>query len=316
MSRLPETVIVVGASGFIGRNIVDALADQTRLIAVNSAGGAVAGCEHAVALAGIDSIRAVASDTAIVHVAAFRYDARSNTADQERALVANAALTQAVYDFAARRGITEIRVASSQAVYPGSWEIGDDARDFGFGDPPRAGEAAYAWSKRLGEAVANQFHARHGINTISFRLTNPYGPHDTLHEDQAHVATAFAIRALGDAPGFAVYGNINGERDFVYAGDVAACFVASLRLRGKHTALNCAQGQGETIRALAEAAMRAAGRMRDLDSRAPPNGVPQAQHRRATAARLRDMLPELAPFKKIDEGMRLTVAWYRDALAS
>jgi hypothetical protein len=36
--------------------------------------------------------------------------------------------------------------------------------------------------------------------------------------------------------------------------------------------------------------------------------------RRATATRLRRLLPELPDFRPLEAGMRETVAWYRDAL--
>ena len=36
--------------------------------------------------------------------------------------------------------------------------------------------------------------------------------------------------------------------------------------------------------------------------------------RRATATKLRELLPNLAAFRSLDAGMQQTLAWYRDAL--
>lgn len=309
---LPAAVVLFGASGFIGRNVVDALAGRTRLIGVTGSGAPIPGCDQVFAGADIGRIGTLPAGTAIIHVAAFRYFASRFARQQAEILAVNAGLTQAVYGFALDRGITEIRVASSSAVYPASWAVLDDTRKLDLNDWPHDGEAAYAWSKRWGEITADLWHRRAGINTISLRLTNPYGPHDTLDEDEGHVATAFVIRALKDQPDFEVRGNPMAERDFVFAGDVANAFVASLGMTGVHAAMNCAGGTTTTVADLARSAMRASGKDRPLRMAPPPYGGVAV--RRATGDRIRAEIPALPAFRDLDAGMRATMEWYRHAL--
>jgi len=312
---LPECVLVFGASGFVGRNIVDALAGRARVIGVNASGRAVPGCEITIAAAALDGLPALPEQTAIIHVAAFRYYASQFGRQQAEILRANLAMTDQVYAFALERGIGEVRVASSAAVYPASWPILDDTLPFDLNAWPHDGEAAYAWSKRWGEIAAELWHRRAGINTISFRLTNPYGPHDTLDEAQAHVATAFVIRAAGEDAEFEVRGNPDAERDFLYAGDAALAFVESLKLRGTQAALNLALGETRKVSELAQAAMAASGRIRPVKLVSPPAaGNPGVLVRRSTAARLRELLPGLPAFHTLESGMAKTLDWYRDAL--
>ena len=316
MQDLPEAVVLFGASGFIGRNIVAALAGRVSLlVGVNASGRAVAGCDLTVAAGALDDVPALPRDSAVVNVAAFRYAASRFAGQQAEILSVNVGLTDSVYRFALDRGIAEVRAASSAAVYPADWAVQDDARPLDLNAWPHAGEAAYAWSKRWGEIGAELWHRRAGVNSISLRLTNPYGPYDTLDEAEAHVATAFVIRALSDVAEFEVRGDPEAERDFVYAGDVAAAFVESLTLRGVHEAVNCAAGDTTQVLELAQAAMRAACRPRPVRTNPPPPGANAGvKLRRATAARLRQVMPGLAPFRSLDEGMRLTMDWYRDAL--
>lgn len=313
---LPEAVVVWGASGFIGRNLVDALQGRVPvIIGVNASGTAVPGCNATVAAAAVDTLSALPADTAILHVAAFRYVASRFGTQQSEILAANLAMTEAVYRFAMARGITEVRAASSSAVYPAAWDIQDDALPLDLNAWPHDGEAAYAWSKRWGEIAAELWSRRAGISTISFRLTNPYGPYDTLDEAEAHVATAFVIRACGDAPEFEVRGDPDAERDFIFAGDAAEAFVESLTLRGITAAVNLASGQTRTVRDLAEATMRAAGTLRPMRLTSPPAaGNRGVKVRRATATKLRALLPDLGAFRSLDAGMQQTLAWYRDAL--
>lgn len=313
---LPDAVVLFGASGFVGQNIVETLRGRVGLVVgVNASGRAVPGCDRVVAAAELAALPALPPRTAIIHVAAFRYAASRFAGQQAEILSTNLNLTNLVYQFAMARGITEVRVASSAAVYPADWTVQDDALPLDLNAWPHPGEAAYAWSKRWGEIAAHLWHNRAGVHTISLRLTNPYGLFDTQDEAEAHVATAFVIRALGDASEFAVRGDPEAERDFVFAGDVAAAFVASLELQGVQAAVNCAAGQTTKVIDLAHAAMRAAGKERPVKTNPPPPGANSGvRMRRATATRLREIMPDLAPFRSLDDGMSATIAWYRNAL--
>ena len=313
---LPDAVVLFGASGFIGRNIVEALRGRLpMLIGINRTGRPVPGCTDTVAAHALDELGPLPTDTVVVHVAAFRYSASYFSAQQADIISTNLMLTDLVYGFALRRGITELRVASSSAVYPAALPVLDDGRPVDLNLWPHEAEAGYAWSKRWGEIAAEIWRRRSGISQISFRLTNPYGPFDLLDEGNAHVATAFVIRALGSGEDFEIRGDPATERDLVLAADVAAAFVKSLSLRGISDAVNCATGQTAQIDALAVAAMLAAGRERPLRSSPSPVGTSlDVKLRRTTAARLRKLLPGLPPFRSLEDGMRETIPWYRDAL--
>lgn len=315
MTSLPEAVVLFGAGGFVGRNIVEALRGRTHLVGVTATGAPVAGCDVTWPVDRLHECAALPAGSAIINVAAKRYVASRFGAEQAEILAANMAVTEAVYRFALARGITEVRAASSAAVYPASWAVLDDTQPLDLNAWPHEGEAAYGWSKRWAEIAAELWRRRAGVNTISLRLSNPFGPFDTLDEAEAHVATAFVIRAVQGQGPFAVRGDPDAERDFVFAGDVVAAFVESLTLTGVNEAVNCAQGSTTTVRELASAAMRAAGQDRPLAlTPPPPGGFQGVKVRRATGGRLHALLPQLAPFRGLDEGLRLTMEWYRDAL--
>ncbi len=101
---LPETVVLFGASGFIGRNIVAALRGRTEVVAVTHGGRMVPDCARTVAAASLADLPPLPASTAIVHVAAFRYFASRFAGQQADILGANTALTDAVYRFALARG--------------------------------------------------------------------------------------------------------------------------------------------------------------------------------------------------------------------
>lgn len=312
MSAAPDAVVLFGASGFIGRNIVDALSGRVgSVIGATRDGAAVPGCT---AVASIDRLHEVPSlppDTIVINAAAVRYDARTFRAQQSEILDRNVQIVNAVYGFCVARKISEVRLASSVAVYPASWPLLTDERPVDLNDWPHEGEAAYAWSKRWAEICAEVHRRQYGINTLIFRLSNPYGPYDSTDPAAAHVAPAFVMRALAPGDTFEINGNPDAERDFIFAGDVAAAFAASLTQRERSDSYNLGYGSTVTIRELAEAALHAAGGEKRIVVSAAGN--PGVSVRRVTAKRMREAFA-LQPFADLHQGLSLTTAWYRKAL--
>jgi len=307
-----DAVVIFGASGFIGRNIVDALAGRVgALIGVTHRTATVASCTAVTTIDRLDDVPPLPPETVVINAAAVRYDAGTFRAQQSEILDRNVRIANAVYAFCVARKISEVRLASSVAVYPADWPVLTDEKSVDLNDWPHAGEAAYAWSKRWAEICAEVHRRQYGINTLIFRLSNPYGPYDSTDPAAAHVAPAFVMRALAPGDTFEILGNANAERDFVFAGDVAAAFAASLGRRGQSDAFNLGYGTTATIRELAEAALRAAGREKRIV--VSENANPGVNVRRVTASRLREAFA-LPRFADLQRGLSLTTAWYREAL--
>jgi len=313
VSGLPEAVVLFGASGFIGRNILAALVGKIpQIIGVTGRTAEVPGCTRVIPIDRLADVPPLPTDTILINAAAQRYHAGRFAAEQGDILDTNARIAAASYQFCIDRNIREVRLASSVAVYPADWAALDDERAPDFDSPPHAGEADYAWSKRFAEICADAEQRAFGIHTLTFRLTNPYGPFDATDIDAAHVAPAFVMRALAPSDTFEIRGNPDAERDFVFAGDVARVFLASLVRRGEHAAYNLAAGETVTIRALAEAAVRASGKPKRIV--VTGNAAPGVAARRPTGRKLRAAF-DLTPFRSLDEGLVVTVDWYRHALA-
>jgi nucleoside-diphosphate-sugar epimerase len=307
-----EAVVIFGASGFIGRNIVDALAGRVgSLIGVTHRTATVTGCTAVATIDRLDDVPRLPPETVVINAAAVRYDAGTFRAQQSEILDRNVRIANAVYAFCVKRKISEVRLASSVAVYPAGWPVLTDEKLVDLNDWPHAGEAAYAWSKRWAEICADVHRRQYGINTLIFRLSNPYGPYDSTDPAAAHVAPAFVMRALAPGDTFEILGNADAERDFVFAGDVAAAFAASLERQGQSDAFNLGYGATATIRELAEAALRAAGREKTIV--VSENANPGVNVRRVTAKRIHEAFA-LPPFADLQRGLSLTTAWYRQAL--
>ncbi|WP_420407927.1 NAD-dependent epimerase/dehydratase family protein [Hoeflea sp.] len=313
MTALPDTVIVFGASGFVGRNLVDALAGRVpTLIGVTSSTTDVPGCTQVVALDQIDSLPALPEDTVAIHVAAYRYDAGRQALAQSDILKNNSDLNTRIFHFCAERGIRELRMASSMAVYQTDLDVMDDSVPVDLNLPPNPHESFYAWSKRWAETMADLYRHRFGVNCVSFRLSNPYGPYDSVSLAKAHVAPAFVMKALNADPVFEIRGDPMVERDFTFVGDVVNAFVQSLAFTGRNETFNLCSGRSTTLMELAQTVMRVAGVEKEIRSGAP--GAFGPAKRVSTSERIRNSMG--LEFASLEEGMRTTIDWYRHAYKS
>ena len=308
------SVIIFGASGFVGQNLVSAIADTGReVIAVSGSGRPASGAAQSVSMDQLDGLPQLGADSVCVHVAAQRYDASLFEMAQSDILTANVELTNKIYGFCTRRGIREVRLASSVAVYPATLPVMDDAWPVDLGAPPHASEAFYAWSKRWAEIVGDLYAERYGISTVAFRLSNPYGPMDSLDPKAAHVLPAFVMRALGPDSVFAMRGDPYVERDFIWVGDVVDVMLKSLDWRGRTDRFNLCTGSTVTLHELAQIILRVAGAEKAItfDTGFAPAAV---RVRRSTADRLKAAFG-IVDFTPLDTGLATTVSWYREALS-
>jgi nucleoside-diphosphate-sugar epimerase len=309
---LTEAVIIVGASGFVGRNLVNRLAGRVgRLIAVTGSPAEIPGADQTVRLADIEEIAPLPRVSVLVQLAAQRYDAKRFDLAQSDLLTGNVDIGNRVLRFCLARGISEVRLTSSVAVYPSSLDVLDDSIPVDLNAAPNRNEAFYAWSKRYSEIAAVLYQERYGINTLSFRLSNPYGPYDSIDPDKAHVLPAFVIRALTAASAFEIKGNPLVERDFIYVQDVVDVLEQSLVFRGVNDQLNLCRGETTTLLDLARIILSVAGVDRPIH--AADTVTYGVLARRSTNARLREIFGKQS-FATLEQGLRPTIDWYRHAI--
>ena len=306
-------VIVFGGTGFVGRNLVAGLAAAGHdVVAVSRSGGAVEGAALSVSMDRLDDIPALSEDAVVCHVAAQRYNADRFEMAQSDILTANVELTNRVFAFCAQRGVKEVRMASSVAVYQAGLTVMDDREPVDLNAPPHRNEAFYAWSKRWAEIEADLFAERYGVSTVSFRLSNPYGPMDSTDPKAAHVLPAFVLRALGPGDMFGMKGDPYVERDFIWVGDVVGVFLKSLDWRGRSEAFNLCTGETVTLLHLAETIVRLANSDKRITLETD-FAAAAVKARRSSADRVKATFG-IEAFTTLEDGLRSTIAWYKDAV--
>jgi UDP-glucose 4-epimerase len=257
MRRLMRT-LVTGGAGFIGSNLVDALlarGDEVTVTDDLSTGrrenldAALANGAELVELdirdgRAVDDVVGRVRPDAIFHLAA-HIDVRKSVADPAFDAAVNVAGTINLLEAARRAGVGRfVNTSTGGAIY-GEGRILPAPEDH-----PVAPESPYGQSKFCAEGYCELFRRLNGVNTVSLRYGNVYGPRqDPLGE--AGVIAIFCGKLLaGERP--TVFGDGLQTRDYVYVGDVVQSNLAAADSDAAG-AFNIGTGEPSTVLDLVEA---------------------------------------------------------------
>jgi UDP-N-acetylglucosamine/UDP-N-acetyl-alpha-D-glucosaminouronate 4-epimerase len=175
--------------------------------------------------------------------------------------------------------------------------------------------SAYAASKLAGEAYCQAFWRTHGLETVVLRYFNIFGPRQNLESQYGAVVPLFIAAALRGVPPV-IFGDGGQTRDFTFVTNVVeanllACHAPAEQVGGG--VFNIGYGAATSVLDLWQ-------RIADLvDVEIKP--VHQAaragdvRHSLASITRAREQLG-YAPSVDLEEGLRRTVAYYRDRIAT
>jgi UDP-glucose 4-epimerase len=215
--------LVTGGSGFIGSAVVDRLAGAGHQVTVvddlstgrreNLADALASGrVELAeVDLAGPDLARVVAEarPEVVYHLAA-QIDVRRSVADPLHDARVNVLGTIALAKAALEAGCRRLVFASSGGTVYGEPDPGALPIDETY--PPRTTNP-YGVSKRSAEDYLASFADLHGLEPVSLRLGNVYGPRQDPH-GEAGVVAIFCNRLLADEPVTELYDALRAVAGF------------------------------------------------------------------------------------------------------
>ena len=108
----------------------------------------------------------------------------------------------------------------------------------------------YSFSKNAGEQAVLHWSKVYGINYISLRLFNVYGPRSRTTGAYGAVMGVFLKQKLSDKP-LTIVGNGKQKRDFVNVYDVVEVFIKSCFSKVKNQIFNVGTGKPKSINYLA-----------------------------------------------------------------
>jgi nucleoside-diphosphate-sugar epimerase len=171
-------------------------------------------------------------------------------------------------------------------------------------------KSPYAVQKLLGEYYASVFHSCYGLEAVSLRFFNVYGPRQDPTSPYSGVLSLFMKHLLARTSP-TIFGDGEQSRDFTYVEDVAElCWKASQASGVGGKMYNAGNGNQYTLNEVWKLLQMMEGV--NLPSNTAPPRAGDVRHSKADpAAAIRDL--GHSPRVTIEEGLRRTLEWYRRA---
>lgn len=306
-----KSTVITGGAGFIGSHLAEALLALGSTVTVVddlSAGSAVnvpSGARFVLGTILDDGLVAEAVSGAhyVFHEAALGSVPRSVEVPGQY-LRANVQGTMNVLAASAKAGVRRVMFAASSSAYGDTEEL---PKHEGMVPLPRS---PYAATKVAGEALLTAWCHSYGLDTVSLRYFNIFGPRQSATSAYAAVIAAFATKLLAGEPPV-IFGDGTQSRDFTHvANAVHANLLAARREKNfEGEVINVACGTRVSVSQLALAMARQAGR-EDLAPTFRPARMGDVLHSQACLKRAEAELG-YKPIVSLEEGIGETVAWYR-----
>jgi UDP-glucose 4-epimerase len=169
----------------------------------------------------------------------------------------------------------------------------------------------YAAAKLVGEYYCSVFYKVFGLETISLRYFNVFGPQQDPASQYAAAIPAFVTAILKDEPP-TIYGDGEQSRDFTYIDNVVEANL--LAARAKHTkgeVINVACGEAVTVNAIIALINELVGKNIKPTYTDPRPGDVKHSLADITLAEKLISYKTKVPFK---QGLQLAIDWYRENL--
>lgn len=313
MARQYSRILVTGGAGFIGSHLVDRLIAEGSEVTVldNFDTGKldnVSGHKNLRIVKGdirdYALIRRTVEDVdAVFHEAALV----STVLSVQDPLVANEINVTGTLNLlkaSSDLGVKRFMYASSAAVY-GNTSIPRKKEDM-----PLDPASPYGMSKLAAEKYAKIFYELYGLETVSLRYFNVYGPRQRFDEKWAYggVITIFLDRLLKNMPPV-VHGDGEQTRDFVYVKDVVeANMLALKKSSAAGEVFNIGTSKRITVNKVAQILKEMTNRenLRNVYANSRPGDV---RHGYADISKAERVL-NYAPKFSIEQGLTELVNWY------
>jgi len=307
-------ILVTGGAGFIGSHLVDRLAGAGHHVFVldNLSTGTMKnlsdtqGCQNLKVARGDiretprSLVKRLGRADRVCHLAALT-SVQESIRNPVAASEVNVIGTLRVLDVARRLRAERVVFASSAAVYgiPETFPITEGAKV--------APISPYGASKAASELYCKAFEENHGIETVSLRYFNVYGPRQASSQ-YSGVISIFARRLLRGLA-LPIFGDGSQTRDFVFVSDAVDATISALEKTLRSRVFNVASGAETTILELAETMRQIAGG----DSRSRLSfELPRRGDIRRSVADITRTQSELDfhPATSLRDGLSKTIRWF------
>lgn len=317
-----KTVLVCGASGFIGKNVLERLLPRTdlRVVAVVHktalpsvlTGHARLTTVYADLTRAEEVARVLKGVDAVVQAAATTSGAKDIVNTPAHHVTDNAVMNSLLLRACHDMGVGHFLFFSCTVMYP------DQARPVKEEDFDGKVTDRYfgvGWTKVYIEKMC-EFYARLGRTRMTVvRHSNVYGPHDKYDLERSHVFGATVAKVMTAQGGkVVVWGEGKEARDLVYVADLVDFVEAALdRQKTPFELANVGAGTAVSVADLVHRVIARSGRALSVEFDRTKPTIPFSLAVDRTKAKV---LFGWEPKTSLDEGIDKSLAWYRGHVAS
>ena len=305
--------LVTGGAGFIGSHLAEELTRRghTVRVADSLVTGKRANLDH---VQGVEFLEGDLADLAfaqravqgvdyVLHQAAIPSVPRS-VKDPIASNRANVDATLNVLVAARDAGVKRLVFAGSSSAYGNTPTL--PKRE----DMPSNPLSPYALQKVIGEQYLQMFTRLYGLETVSIRYFNVFGPRQDPTSPYSGVISVFATALLENRSPM-IYGNGDQTRDFTYVANVVDGVLRACEAQGASgEVINVATGGRISLNQLFKTMREVVGGTVEPTYADPRSGdVRDSQADIAKAQRLLGYQPIVS----FEDGLKRTIEWYRTA---
>lgn len=301
-----KTLLVTGATGFLGHAVCDALAAHGYQTIVPL------GSSH-YDLREQDAVRKMFADMRpayVIHLAALSGGIKINKEKPADFYYQNMIMQTMTMHEAWRHGVEKFLTCMGGCSYPAHAPspIKEEEMWNGYPQPESAG---YSLAKKMNIVQAQSYRTQYGFNSIVTVPGNMYGPHDNYNLNDAHVIPAlirkvYEAKMRGDAE-ITAWGTGAPVRDFVYVKDVAEALLITLETYDGDEFFNISSGTQTTIKELythVTTLMAFPGRI--VWDTSQPDGQ---MFKGFDVSRMKRLIGYTCP-TSLEHGLKETIAWF------
>ena len=245
-----KQVLVTGASGFVGQNLLPLLsATGCQLFAPSRTECNLLEQQQ------VRNLMKETSPDVVFHLAGLSGGIMANKQYPANFCYQNLLMNTLVMHEAFCSGVEKYITLIGGCSYPANAPspIAEESLWNGY---PQPESAPYSVAKKMNVTMAEAYRTQHGFDAIVLVPGNIYGPFDNFDLQNAHVIPAllrkfYEAQVVGSEE-VIVWGTGRAVRDFVYVGDVCEAIVIAAEMYSSSDIINISMGKQVTIRELVE----------------------------------------------------------------
>lgn len=298
-------VLVTGASGFMGSNLIPLLRPLVRELITPSRGD-----YDLLDQAAVRRMFATTRPDVVFHLAGLVGGIMANKKAPADYSYQNLLMGTLMLQEAHAAGVGKYITLIGGCSYPAAAKTPIVEEDLWNGYP-QVESAPYSTAKKMAVVLAQAYRAQHNFDAIVLVPGNVYGPHDNFDLENSHVIPAL-IRKYHEAKTsgtreVVAWGTGKPTRDFIYAADACAGILKAAREYSGPEIINISSGNAITIRELVETVAAVVGFEGTVtwDSTKPDGQMAKG----FDVTRMRDWL-QFTPSTSLRDGLEQTYRWF------